>query len=627
MRCAKADAGANMSGEQAEGVKDAGRAAGAPRNGVTGTAIVAIGALIVLALLLVTQRNEMAHRLEEAERKAEAALSAVITPETLNEAARSVYLVLDQGAHAGTAFVVDQEEGILATAAHVVSKLEIDGDGGEIVNRDSKSPLPIRAVKIHIGYGRFRNLIEDYQPIDPTSPVEYPNALGIEDFPHDVALLYVDPIDPETGAFSLAPSLPIADDAALLKLKVGDPIASIGYPQDAVMTGTLAFSAASRAERGVIGALLSPIDQALSSDDPQANTLIAHRMAIAGGNSGGPILDRYGAVIGVTSHAVDTIESNGDAVAQRADALHDLLTPFREEIALAQIHLPDWRRRLAFWPPADEALPAIAAARGAVRTERKNLDGYTVSDAIEEFEELVGEDAEIQVNRGRFTGPRDSFVVRATDLAGGEDAEANSDEEDSTDAAGDSAGDSFSETDEIEAREDDTPVFVIDEEGFYASGEFDLDRRRNTYLFAFNYRLHPEAECATRLFHRWSGDDVLIGHPSDKFSGAFLPADPSRADDRQTVQVVVQGEECDYPNRFRVGFVSWNASTDLVDTALANAPNAAVYAAALGAGGFRAARARAANAIRCAFDRHEAGGCYLAIKAQTPSAVDGGGHH
>ncbi len=599
--------------------------------GIGGAAFVTAGAFFALSLLLLWERNDLSTRLHAAEEKVDAALSAVIPPETVSSAARSIYMVLDDGDHAGTAFVIDQEKGILATAAHVVEDMSVDGavSGGGIsavINRDSGAPIPIAAIKVHSGYGVFRDLLENYQPIDPTSPVTYVDAIGIEDLPLDVALIYVAPKNVNTGAYTLAPTLPIASLETLNTLKVGEPIASIGFPSDAILGATTEISATPRAERGVIAALVSPIDQALNSDNPMAETLIAHRMAIASGASGGPILNGHGEIIGVTSHSIDSVESNGDAIAQRADALLDMLSPFGEEIALSQRYLPDWRERLSFWPPAKKALPAVALMQATSPIDELSEQGATVSDAIEYFKTFKDKNTDIEFEAVEFEPSGDGFTLFAPDLITSEETDADDSNGKVSFLIGDSDGESLEDI----YTAANTPAFTVDDSGSFAKVEFYLPRFENHVLFALNYRPHPSPLCRTRLFYRWRGhDELLAAGPSD-FPMFFLPAidiEEIDDDDEETADVVVQKKSCkDEDNKALIGVVSWEADEPTPDDLQAAYNASRHYAEALEAGGLRAVSARLRKAARCAMaQQHEKAqaGCVEIINAAWPAGING----
>ncbi|MHA7871830.1 MAG: S1 family peptidase, partial [Hyphococcus sp.] len=238
--------------------------------------------------------DTLEERVEMAALSADAALKAVITPETLSAAEPSVYMVVNNNQHYGSAFVLDRERGILATAAHVAVGLDFqDADANfTVINRYSKKPLRVRATKIHAGFDVFRRIIEDYQPIDPESPVRSPRQKRVIDIADDAALLFVDPFDPDTGENLLGPDLPLASEASLKALAPGDPIAVIGFPVDTITSNIQEDSAAARVERGVVSAMLSPIDLVENAGDAVTQNLIVHRMAAAPGNSGGPILNR-----------------------------------------------------------------------------------------------------------------------------------------------------------------------------------------------------------------------------------------------------------------------------------------------------------------------------------------------
>ena len=125
---------------------------------------------------------------------------------------------------------------------------------------------------------------------------EYPALLVGEDVQTDVALLKID-------AAGLCPA-EFGDSA---ELRVGDSVYAIGNPLSDQLTGTLTDG------------ILSAIDRNVSVNGKQM-TLLQTTAALNEGNSGGPLLNAYGQVIGITnmkmvnSYSSVTVEGIGFAI-------------------------------------------------------------------------------------------------------------------------------------------------------------------------------------------------------------------------------------------------------------------------------------------------------------------------
>ena len=183
------------------------------------------------------------------------AMSRQVSSSTLNEpmgSAKSVYdaaknsvvyIVADtsEGQATGSGFVIDAG-GLIATNAHVV------GDASSVVVR-----------------------------IGPSGSAQQAQVLARSDSV-DLALLRVNPDQP-LNALSL-------DDAS--NVSVGDPVYAIGSPfgLDQTLTSGI-VSATNRTIQGLDG---SPINGVIQTD-----------AALNPGNSGGPLLDSHGRVLGINS--------------------------------------------------------------------------------------------------------------------------------------------------------------------------------------------------------------------------------------------------------------------------------------------------------------------------------------
>lgn len=499
--------------------------------------------------------------LETVKTDAAAALAAVIEPQTVRSVEDSVYLVQTPRAYA-TAFVIDREKGLLATAAHVVEDLDVldPGKANTVVNRFSGKPLRIVAARAHSGYGALTRIAEDYQPIDPEGRLFPPAVVPIYDSAFDAAILIVDPIDPETGENILGPSLAIASREKLLALQTGDPIAVVSYPKDALGTDE---SVASRAERGIVSAMLAPIDYAEASDDPLYRTVIAHRMTTKSGSSGAPLIDGDGEVVGVF------VASGGsDSFACRADLFYDLLSPLGEEKSLAEIHALEWRRRLSRWTRAKDALPYLFY-RGL------GLEPRPQRDAVLGVRDYGAQPYSATVADLKFGEALGSFAVAAPDL--------------------------LPETEEAAAEGEARPVptFTLPEEAQFAVRKVTLRARRVSVVFAFDYSLaSPSGYCPVGLYHRRLG-----AGPFTEIGASLLPFAVLPAGSYELVyyRPLDDGEPCDgRSDRFMAGIVSWPQEEESAAKAIAlNHPGGV-------SGLLESARVSALNFVHCKFARDEA---------------------
>lgn len=462
--------------------------------------------------------------------EAHAALSAVIAPETVAIANASVYLVVVNGSARGTAFVIDREHGVLATAGHVADALKIDkGDKVVILNRAGYKPIPVTGKRLHAGFGAFRVLVEEYQPIRKNSSIYAPLAAPVRDLAFDAGLLMVNPIDPETGKNRLGPDLKIAPEEKLLALMPGSPIAVIGFPYDTLDDGMTPDAGISRAEHGIISAMIAPLDTAAEDQDPVLANLIIHRLSTAGGSSGSPVINADGEVIGIHTHGIESRSGNADGAAQRADVLYDLLAKDREAARLADVFKPAWTRRLAYWARGDDALPySFYKEYAEPGEEPPPLVGDVDFSAAPPFAKTI--------SMLKFADAQSEYRVEAPDAA-----------TPSAVADAPAAG-------EPEAQ---PSSFLIKEKGEYAAAWFTVDRNQEAVLFAYDYSLRSRgAACRLTAYWRARGDSRLNVQRS---RASFELHFPANGGSREEYQVVFRREAgCDpHSASFMTGEISW----------------------------------------------------------------------
>lgn len=510
-------------------------------------------ALVLLAgalALVVTMRTEvrslqsktrlMEAEIEKATTNAEAALSAVISPETLRDAQSSVYLIVVNGAARGTAFVIDRENGLLATAAHVADALPLEDDAASVflLNRATGRRITVVDKKLHAGFGVFRDIIEDYQPIRKNASIYTPPAAALRDLAFDAGLLRVDPVDPGAGETILGPNLPIASEDRLLRLAPGEPIAVIGYPYDTLDDGIMADVATPRVERGVIAAVTPPLDHAGAPRDPAIANLIIHRLSTAGGSSGSPIVDAAGDVVGIHTHGIESKSSNADGAAQRAEVIYDLLSEERETARLETVFLPAWKTLLTHWARAADALSWSFYYEYA-------KPGLSPAPLVADV--LSGGEApfEQEIRTLTFEESADQRRVAIDDRIG---ADSNADKIEKTD------GD-----------------FVIREAGQFAEFTFKTDRSDDTVLFAFDYSLRSKRGfCPLTGYWRRKGDGRLRVQRNRASFELFLPANGEGMEDYQII--LRRDPKCDpISTEFIAGRIAWPRDKESMLAAAAGA--------------------------------------------------------
>lgn len=252
---------------------------------------------------------------------------------SLNAAEKSVYLVIIRDAYGNestfaTAWVVDQEKGILATNAHVGSYFDsLRDDESFVVRSTAEVPrsFTVQSVRIHPGYDDFNRVWREYDPTIRAS-LGHTESVRMPGPGCDVALMYVD------RAEGLAPALQLADDQALHAIQLGDLVGSVGFPSEGLMLGGVNKESPTPISHM---AYVIAMTDFFGVDDTaiENRLLIQHAIPTIGGSSGSPIIGRDGRVIAIHSGgnvigqtASARIKSAAQInMAQRADLIKELL--------------------------------------------------------------------------------------------------------------------------------------------------------------------------------------------------------------------------------------------------------------------------------------------------------------
>lgn len=273
-------------------------------------------------------------------------------PQTfLDDAAKSVYIVTAgeaEGLEAvlATAWVVG--DGVLATNAHVASTFDPSGRMSLFVrNPDNESkPHKVIGIRIHAGYQSFPQAVMRAKPF-MAGPFGQPMpVLAVPGY--DVALLFVDrPGD-------LAPPLKVASEETIRSMRAGDPLAMVGYPLQIFNNQLQRVSANPRHQRGQITAMTHFVQARVAPEDA---VFMIHNVPGIGGNSGSPMLDVNGEVVGLMSHTLGFAGENG---AQRADLLLDLVAGNDRKKIISK-NMTEWTELFSQFKTGHEVIPEATA--------------------------------------------------------------------------------------------------------------------------------------------------------------------------------------------------------------------------------------------------------------------------
>ena len=208
----------------------------------------------------------------------------------------------------GTAFLVSKRHRLLATAAHVISRADVDGEKLVVTPAGTTSTYRVRRSWYHPGAKR---LFDPGLIVDSLDPRDGPLA----DHSYDVALLQLDDEGPELPAEVRLAAGPFLDGPQVRQVgRFGFPgfLNPRDRPVDPPPVGRLA-----------LGWTRPPAAPAAEFDDPQALGASLLDMGGAPGESGSPIFRQDGAVVGVHNAAYK--HDGGEGRAVRVECLRELI--------------------------------------------------------------------------------------------------------------------------------------------------------------------------------------------------------------------------------------------------------------------------------------------------------------
>ncbi|MER9134752.1 trypsin-like peptidase domain-containing protein [Mesorhizobium sp. M0830] len=285
--------------------------------------------------LLTEMRDKLAER-EHASRE----VSGQFPAATIKKLKNAAYIVIkcrvnaagvcDGRAEEGFATAWPVEPATMVTNAHVGRLMDTLKDGERLCVR-SPGDMPrtycANSWQAHPAYAVFPKHLGALGNVGLDGEFQAATRPGA----YDVALLRLDvPVDPGTV-------LEIAESATLTALKEGDEVAFAGYLlRDIAGNETAQREPTPELHFGTISSLTNFFMFASDGDVAHAQ-LIHNSIAITGGASGGPVVDRNGKVVAVVSSgsiiagaSTDSVDKNHPSAAlvnyaQRADLVRDML--------------------------------------------------------------------------------------------------------------------------------------------------------------------------------------------------------------------------------------------------------------------------------------------------------------
>ena len=313
---------------------------------------------------------------------------SVMSPETLQRVEKSVYLVVVDGEAAGTAWVANQECGILVTNAHVAQVFD-PKKKMTVKAPYTGTEYEVKSVKPHAGYAAFEQTVNEYGPM-PRSEGPLTASTPIPIIPgYDAALLNLTADCSRERPVGLAPALQIADQEELGSIHPGDPIALVGYPAGGAATeGVEQITVLPRALLGTVRAITSFIPAGAADAPVESRQAILNSIPATDGTSGSPTINVHGHVTGVLSYVVGGFLQSGERISTRADVVRELLagTDFAKT---DQAYRPRWQRQLKQFDPLKTWVESYLTRRAKVLARIKGKGASIRS--ITRFDARLGE--------------------------------------------------------------------------------------------------------------------------------------------------------------------------------------------------------------------------------------------
>lgn len=281
-----------------------------------------------------------------------------LRPETTQTVEKSIYMVLEDGAFLGTAWVADNRCGVLVTNAHVAEEFDPKKSNLSVRSATTQAEFKVMRAEFHAARPAFEQVVDQFGPLTaPKGPNEVSGSVPIAPS-YDVALLHVAEACDATLAEKIGPALPIASPAELKTLRPGDPIAEVsfqgvGTPTDWMQDETML----TRVDTGIIRALTSfiPVRNGLQGDHVAENQMILSILPSTEGSSGSPVVNVNGHVIGLMTGYFGVSLGNGERWITRADIISELLSHTDKERVQSH-YMPMWQTELKQYQTEEESL-------------------------------------------------------------------------------------------------------------------------------------------------------------------------------------------------------------------------------------------------------------------------------